>query len=206
MAFAGDQHGGAGKNAGEVRKMAGNYVDARIEGKAPREAAREAGYSDNTPIHQIERAGGPVHNLMAKALAERGIDEKFLAAEYLKGIEESKQRGAKEADYGAHAKYLLQIGYLLGYGKQGPSVAVQINNNDGPARKDDIERLKERMRRAEELLALFEGESGKRQSAGVLEGDPDAAGGDQVLANPEACPGVDPLGPDTPEALGGGQP
>src|SRR5688572_6001957 len=103
------------------------YVAARVNGAEPRAAARKAGYSDGTDIRQIERPGGPVAGLLQKALAEKGLDEVFLAGEYEKGIKRSLEPGASEdVDCQAHAKYLLQLGYLLGHGKNsGPAVAVQ---------------------------------------------------------------------------------
>lgn len=170
------------------------YVKASLAGAEPREAARVAGYSDESKITDIQRAGGPVDTAMQKALAARGIDEEFIAKEYAEGIVLSKSPEANQADCNAHAKYLLQLGYLKGYGKHGPSVAVQINNttNAGgdPALAD--ERIGDTLQEVRELLGMVREELGKRESAPIPGEDHPVAGGDIVCPEVEAHPGVVP--------------
>ena len=125
------------------------YVEARVAGATQDKAAEIAGYSRTTDRSQIERIGGPVHTLMVKALAEKGITEGWIAEKYRDGIEAAQQVGAKEKDLNAMSQMLKQIGYLMGYAKNGPAVAVQINNNpqngaadDAAPTREDIEYLK----------------------------------------------------------------
>lgn len=171
--------------------MAEKYAAARVNGAEPRAAARSAGYSDLTEIAQIERRGGPVDNLMRRSLAARGIDEDFIAKEYEKGLDLSLKPGAGDLDCQAHAKYLLQMGYLLGYGKQGPSVAVQINNGGaGATIPHEPGRVEDALREVRDLLGLVRAELGARD-AGELhrEGDP-MAGGGEVPGGAESRQGV----------------
>lgn len=179
------------------RKAAAKYVDLTFKGAKPRDAARAVGYSDGVTISNIERPGGPValaQSAMVTALKNRGITEEWVANEYEKGIALSQSPGAANADCNAHGKYLLQLGYLLGYGRNGPAVAVQINNS--PAQGDKgygDERVEDTLREVRDLLTVVREELGSRNSAPVSgEGD-SVAGGDPVPPAPEAHPGMDDL-------------
>lgn len=163
----------AGPKKDECEKMADKYVEARLAGKPRIEARTIAGYSEKTHIRQIERKDGPVANKMSEALEKRGITEEMLAQEYAEGLAQSKQPGAKNADYASHAKYLFQLGTLLGYGrKEVPAVAVQINN--GASEAPDSRRLEELAGRLEGLLGALEEEIGSRGAEELHEGDPGA--------------------------------
>ena len=177
-------------------KRAATYVDLRTSGVGPKEAQLQAGYSASTPRVQIERPGGPVDNLMVKALEEKGITEEFLANEYAKGLELSLSPAAEGADCQAHAKYLLQLGYLKGYGRTGPSVAVQINNNPQAAQEHDLGRIEDTLREVGSVLAMVREELSKRDSDGVHEQGDQLAGGDQLHADSAAHPGVGEAGGD----------
>ncbi len=179
--------------------MVQKYVDASLAGVEPREAARIAGYSDKTSLDQIIRPGGPVETAMCKALKERGIDEEFIAKEYAEGIKLSKSSDAAQADCNAHAKYLLQLGYLKGYGKSGPQVAVQINNNTNTGSDSAIadERIGETLQEVRELLAVVRAELSQREPTAVSGEDNSVAGGDIICPEVEAHPGVVPPSSDT---------
>lgn len=163
-------------------KMQDKYVEARIAGKTKTEAKEVAGYAPTTKTSVIERPDGPVVKKLMLALEAAGITEEKIASEYAKGLEQSVQAGARDADFGSHAKYLLQLGYLLGYGKQsGPSVAVQINNGTGSA--DEPDGLKATLGRIEECLEVVAAEIVRRDVPGVHDGDAratDAAAHDGV--------------------------
>ena len=182
------------------------YVEARLVGTDGREAARMAGYSDKTKLKQIERPGGPVDSLMSKALEERGITEEFIAKEYAEGIALAKSPRASNADCNAHAKYLQQLGYLKGYGKNGPQVAVQINNNAGSDTPHDDGRIEDTLREVGELLRVVRQELCQRDATGVHREDNSLAGGDIVCPEAEAHPGVVQASGDTRQTPGGGQP
>ena len=118
----------AGPRKDDVEKMQQAYVGEIVKGATKEKAKEVAGYSQKTHPYQIETP--KVVSKIVEELKRQGITEERLAQEYREGIEASKKPGAREADHNAHAKYLLQLGYLLGYGKKdAPSVAVQINNN-----------------------------------------------------------------------------
>jgi len=180
------------------RERAKKYTESRLNGTEPRISARIAGYSDKTHIQQIERVGGPVHNLMVTALAEKGITEEFLANEYADGIRKSKQLGAREGDFGAHSRYLLQLGYLLGYGKSGPQVAVQINNNSGDHQTDESGGIGETLREVKELLAVVKQEIVSREPDRIPSGSPETR-------NAEAHQRVVDIVEPKKEALGGSE-
>lgn len=181
----------------ENQELAAKYVEARVSGQEPRTAARVAGYSDKTHISQIERPGGPVDTLMSKALTEKGITEDFIASEYLRGIELSLKPGADSVDCQAHAKYLLQLGYLRGWGnKSAPQVAVQINNGSPAqsAEPHDLGRIEDALRETRELLAMVREELGAREAPPLpRESDP-VAGGDQLHSEAGSHPGLGPTG------------
>lgn len=170
MASSGDQHGGNGKTAKEIQEMQDKYVEARINGHTVKESTEIAGYGSGVQANKIERLGGQVHNKMVRALADRGITEESIASEYVKGIEESKKSGAKERDLNAHVQYLKQLGYLLGYHKQGPQVAVQINNTQ-QAPEFDPSRIGELVNEVSGLIEFLQEEISSRKSGGVHEGD-----------------------------------
>jgi len=133
--------------------MADKFVKAKLEGKSGPDARSIAGYSPKTKVAQIERAGGPVANKMEAALEKAGIDDSFLAQEYVEGIEMAKSDTAKKKDLGAHAQYLRQIGHILGYGtNKTPLVAVQINNESKDTPPDDTKRVGELVEQVSDLL------------------------------------------------------
>lgn len=170
--------------------MAKTYAEAVVvNGLKPREAARVAGYSENTKIAEIERKGGPAELKIRAALEAHGIDETSLAKEYAEGLRRSKEDGAKDRDHNAHAKYLLQLGYLLGHGRSAPSVAVQINQ--GAAVSDDPDGLKGLLGLIAERLEAVETEICRRDVPGVHDrdaGPSDAAAHDGVVEAAEGEP------------------
>lgn len=192
------------------KEMQETYVAQVVDGTDRREAARIAGYSDKTPLYQIERPGGPVDSSIKKALAERGINDSFLSTEYSEGIDMAKKDGAKNKDLNAHAQYLKQLAYLLGHGKNTPSVAVQINNNHaGPVQPlADLtpDGAREALQRVLAVIEVLGQEIGRRKSAGVSEQDIDATRGSEILAEPETCEGVVQSGGESQEIVSGGQP
>ena len=173
-------------------KKAKKYVEARLRGLKKVEARKVSGYSETTPIVQIEKPGGPVANLMQRALDIIGIDEEFIAKEYQEGLALSKSPAASEADCNAHAKYLLQLGYLRGYGRNGPSVAVQINNNPGSNTPNDVGRVENTLREVGELLRVVREELSEREPRDVSTEDNPVAGGSIVHVETSAHPGVVP--------------
>jgi len=176
--------------------MEDRYLAARFEGREPRDAARIAGYSENTKINEIERVGGPVDRKLQAALQKARMDEEWLVGEYEKGIE--KVMGADpNFDGQAHAKYLLQLSYLMGHGKRNtPAVAVQINNQPGGKAGcvdgDDPERLADLISETRNLLEDVR--AVLRQN-----GPGDVHEGDSALNDAGTHPGVDtdsPVGED----------
>lgn len=154
----------------EVKQTQETYVEKRMEGVPAREAARTAGYSDATKIAQIERVGGPVHEKLQQALADKGMDDKWLVGEYADGIEACKQRDARDKDLNAHAQYLKQIGWLKGYGKQNPLVAVQVNNQQGIPQTDDPARIGELIEQVTVLLESVKEVIGDKRPSEFREG------------------------------------
>lgn len=187
----------------QVDSMATKYVQARVVGTSPREAARTAGYSDKTKIPDLERPGGPVDRKfeeMRLSLKAKGIDDDWLAEQYDKGVK--KAMAGDEFEAMAHAKYLLQIGYLLGHGSRnnGTTVAVQVNNSPQfGAPGDDPARARELVGEVTELIAILKAELGERKPAGVHDGDIGAA--DTALSS---HPGVDSLESNGGEPASGG--
>lgn len=181
-------------NEKEAKVAQTKYVEAKLAGKNGEEAKIIAGYSAGTIPANIERIGGPVHSLLVKALNEKGIDESFLSDEYVKGISSATKAGAKDKDLNAHAQYLKQLGFLLGYGKTGPSIAVQVNTGAGSG--DDPLPTRELIEQVSDLVEVLKETVGRDRSSGVHAGDP----GD---ADPDAHPGVDrPVAEEIPEAPG----
>lgn len=188
------------------------YVEARLVHRMDeRSAARAAGYSDLTRISEIEPPGGPVANAIQKALNAQGLTDEFLAEEYAKGIKESV-RGL-EPDFNAHSKYLLQLGYLRGHGKnQNPQVAVQINNSNGTAPGQggpqgyDLRRVEETLGEVRSILGLVREELGGREPSPVHAEDNPLAGRDQLHRGPGSHPGVGEAGGPSRQTPGGGQP
>ena len=185
------------KPEAQTKSMAETYVEAVGRGEAPREAAREAGYSDKTKIIDIERPGGPVDQRVMQiraALKDKGIDDDWLAGQYANGV--AKAISGEEFEGMAHAKYLLQIGYLLGHGaKFGTTVAVQVNNGvPASSQGDDPERARELIGEVSELIAVLKAEIGERKPGGVHGAGPGPA--DQSLPPHQ---GVDTPLPDRGE-------
>ena len=186
------EHGGNNHSGEETKSMQDKYAAARVEGKSQEQAKAIAGYSPKTGTSQIERLGSPVHSKIVRALEAKGIDDDFLAAEYERGIRLAGQDGAKEKDLNAHAQYLRQLGFLMGYAKQPPAVAVQINNATPTAEGVDAESTTE-------LLRLLREEIELRRSGPVHEEHPEPA-------NAEAHPGVVITVTEIPKPDGRGQP
>ena len=183
-------------------KMATTYVKAVEAGAAPREAANIAGYSRTFPVSEIERPGGPVDRKfeeMRLALKEKGIDDKWLAGQYAKGADMATS--GQEYEAMAHAKYLLQIGYLLGHGvKNGTTVAVQVNNGvQGSSQFDDPARARELVGEVTQLIEVLKTELGARVPNRFHAGNTGTPGGPA-----QAHPGVGQTQPDSREPAGGG--
>ena len=196
MAFRGNEHGGNGKSAGEVRAMQTGYVEAIVEG-APtgKAAAEQAGYSPS----QVRRPGeiadaAKKSGALQAALDKHGIDEDWLIDEYKRTIQMADKDGAREKDLNAKSNTLKNLSILMGHGKPtGPAVAVQINNGvTSQTPVDDHERIKI-------LAQLLAEEIELRQSSGVH------PAGDGV-ANASPCDGVVESPGDAQEAARGGQP
>lgn len=185
--------------------MAQVYVAKRLEGMGGREAMRVAGYSEHSKLTDIHRPGGPVDRELTRVFADKGITPDFLAGEYKTGIAQAQRAGAKEKDLGAHAQYLKQIGYLLGYGRPvpAPTVAVQINNQ-APTDYNEPGRAEEALREISILLDELKTAISERESSVLPGGSPAADGGDSLLAETAARDGVVPSGPDSQPAPGGG--
>ena len=184
--------------ADEVRKTQKVYVEKRLEGVEPRDAARIAGYSDRTHLHQIERPGGPVDLKLREAMEARGLDEDFLAGEYVEGIKASKLRDAREKDLNAHAQYLKQMGFLMGHGnRREPTVAVQINNSTGGGPQiEDPRRIGDLIQQVTVLLEGIKNELGGREPAALREGD-------TPVTDPGTLDGVGPTVGGIPETGSG---
>lgn len=191
----GEKGGGNGRTGPENRHMGEVYVEEVLKGTDRREAARIAGYSDNTGLRTIERVGGPVHSLLMRRLEDKGINEEFLAREYFNGIAQSQETGAKNKDLNAHAQYLKQLAFLMGYGKQNPAVAVQINNSTAPPGLDPT-RAGELIRETTALLEAVKEAISDIQSGRVHAGSPGTEDSQAHLGM------ADP--PATPPELGGG--
>lgn len=146
------------------------YVKARIDGKTKSEAKEIAGYSQGTHARYIERPGSPIANKMQKALEARGIDEEYLAKNYEEGIAEARSAQGRVGDYNAYFKGLLQLSYLLGYGrKENPTVAIQLNDN----RSISIDQgtIEGSLDRLQALTGILEGRTSEDQAGGIHEAD-----------------------------------
>lgn len=183
-----------------TQKMQEAYVEARVSGLSPTEAKSIAGYSESTNKTQIERIGGPVHTLMVKALSVAGITEDWVANKYheavTKGLEGANN---EERDLNSVMQGLKQIGFLMGYAKNNPTVAVQINNgtqgsgvDESAATREDIEYLKG-------LIEDLAEQVGRDQSSGLLPRNIGAT-------DPGTHQGVGEPASDQTETGGGGQP
>ena len=168
-----------GETDARVETLADGYVEARQRGIAPRDAAREAGYSDATKIADIERIGGPVDRRMADALAEKGWNERWLLNQFEDFIKQSKS--GKEFESMALVRGLEVISRFMGHGRKGvPNVAVQINNGSSASPQvDDLERARELVGEVSELLKVLKAEIGERKPSGLHGTGPEPA--DQVL-------------------------
>lgn len=180
-----------GRRAKDQRRAA-QYAKSIVAGLPPREAARIAGYSDCTNLKQIERPGGPVSRII-EALEAKGLNDDYLAAEYAEGIELSKSPAAKDADCNAHAKYLLQLGYLRGHGRHA-GVAVQINNNTRSDPKNDDGSIGATLSEIGELLQMVKAELRQREPSELHGGCDPVAGGDPIPAEVEPHPGMGEAG------------
>ena len=145
---------GSHKTSAEEDAQQNKYAAARLEGKSTEQAKAISGYSPNTSSSNIERIGGPVHTKIVQALEAKGITDDFLATQYQQGIEASQRIGAREKDLHSHAQYLSQIGFLMGYAKNTPSVAVQINNTTSANQGDDADTIAELLRLVGEEIEL----------------------------------------------------
>lgn len=173
--------------------MQAAFVEARINGKTQDEAKTLAGYSPNSDGSVI---AAHTKSLMVKALEEKGITEEYVAKKYREGIDASLNRGAKEKDINGMAQLLKQLGWLMGYGKTNPSVAVQINNtqnNIGASPQDEPVATAELIGQVSELVETLKAGIGERQSSGIYEGDivpEDPAPHDGVVEPPFEQPPV----------------
>lgn len=181
---------GRGKHTrAEEKKIQETYVEARVNGATQVAAREQAGYH---PSYKNELPGSEARQRIIAELKKRGIDENFIANEFVDGITTSKAPGARDLDLNSHGNYLKQLGWILGYGRKDsvPPVAVQINNNTGPHQELDSGSIAE-------LARLVEAEIRNRESDGVHvvdTGDEDAA----------ARPGVGEAPGATPSPSGGG--
>lgn len=180
----------------EIKAAQDKFVEAKLMGASSAEAADMAGYSPNTPPGQIEKSPR-VRALIEKALLEHQMDENWLVGQYKTGMEQSLAEGAKDRDHNAHAQYLKNLGFLMGYGnKSGPSVAVQINNNPGERESAEPCPTSELVAEVGALVKVLKDQIGSAGSGGV---HADGAG----AADSGACAGVvEPA--QEPEASGGG--
>ena len=183
--------------SGEDEKRQDAYVEARLEGIPKPEAGALAGYHPAS-ISRLETPGTPTYSKIQKALEDKGINEDFLASEYLKGMAEAASPQGRVGDYTAHSKYLLQLSYLMGYGRKDPAVAVQINNTGNPVNQEhDPERTRIALEEATAILRVLQAEIESRKSAGVPPGSPETA-------DVPAHPGVVPPSDGARQAAGGG--
>lgn len=162
----------------EEREVAQDkYVDARLEGHSKIESTELAGYAAGTKPSQVDHPGSPAALKLEKALAERGLNEEFLAKEYAEGIQAAKQPGAREKDLNAYSQLLKQLGFLMGHGKrETPQVAVQINN--GVSRpEDDAPATRDLIAEVAALVTVLASQVGKDQQLGVHDGNPGPASG-----------------------------
>lgn len=182
----------------ERQSIQERYVDARInQGLSQEKAKLAAGYSEKTNATQIEKIGGAVHELMVKALKAKGIDEDYMATEYVDGIKAAKVAGAKDKDLNSHAQYLKQLGYLLGYAKNAPTLALQLNQSQAAVGPDVAIPTRELIAEVSALVEVLKETVGRDKSSGVHAGDSGAIDAD-------ACDGVAGLAPEPQDAAGGG--
>ena len=180
----------------EAYKAQEKYVENRVNGIPPSKAAQMAGYSPKTPPRTISH-NPRVEELLKKALQEKGLDENYLIGEYSKGIESATQFGAKEKDLNAHAQYLKNLSYLMGYGKRDPTVAVQINNNEAARSSDGPVPTLELIAEVSALVEILKSEVGRPPSPAIYESH-------TGIAAPQAHPGVDSPIAEEREIGGGG--
>lgn len=123
-------YGGGGKTAKECKKMQDQYLSNRLMGMGRNEAAIEAGYAKGS-AGNLTRVEHAVQQKMREKMHRAGLSDEKLIQEYLEGMELAKRPNIDGTrPLNAHAMYLKQAGFLLGYGKQfGPAVNVQVNND-----------------------------------------------------------------------------
>lgn len=158
-------------SAEEVDKMQDLYVAARLDGNSQKDSREIAGYG-KTNNNNLEAPGHPVREKIDAALKAKGIDVDFLAKEYSEGIQMARVDGARDKDLNSHAQYLKQLGFLMGFAKQQPSVAVQINNTNPQPSSSEIDPAA-----VARLVDLVREEITMRDSGGVHEshsGDADS--------------------------------
>jgi len=191
MAFKGPNHGGHGRSAEEVKSMQLAYVDNRIAGMGIRAAAEAAGYGKVSEVEARNRSA------IVAELDSRGMDESWLAEQYTYCLERIKTDVGRSFDGQAYNKALLQVGYLRGHGKGGPSgaptVAIQQNfsgGKDGHSGKspesDERARAEELLARVEDLIRRVEEKVGPLGPPEVHEGEivPDDAAAHSRVVRP----------------------
>ncbi len=182
------------------------YAEARSNGATGKEAKEIAGFSSKTNQLDLDR-NPAIWNLIQQKLRDRGITEEYIAEEYASGIDKSMRPGAKQdRDHNAHATYLKQLGFLMGYTKNAPTVAVQINQGKSDAQELDSRRVERLVEEVSGFIKLVTQEIENRNPSGVPQGNIEDSGGDQLLDGPTPHPGVVPPGGGAPEAPGGSVP
>lgn len=157
-------------NAEEAKTAQSKYVEAKLEGKTGKDAALAAGYSIGSNPSNIERVGGPVHTLMVQKLKEKGIDEEYVAGKYKEALESSLKKGAKDKDLNGASQLLRGLTWLMGYGKSNaPTVAVQINNNQGGRVEDDPIPTRELVAEVSALVEILNSEVSRDRSTRIYE-------------------------------------
>jgi len=183
--------------SGEDEKRQDAYVEARLQGVPKPEAGALAGYPPAS-ISRLETPGTPTYSKIQKALESQGINEDFLASEYRRGMAEAASPQGRVGDYTAHSKYLLQLSYLMGYGRKDPTVAVQINNPGNTINQEhDPERTRIALEEATAILRVLQAEIESRKPAGVPSGGPE-------VTDVSAHAGVVPPGDGTRQVTSGG--
>lgn len=192
---------GIDKQLSKLEQKQAAYVDARLDGNSRETSCEIAGFSPDSRT-LVERTA---KSKIIAELDKRGLDESGLADKYTHGLKKVES-GDESFDGQAYAKLLLQVGYLRGHGRESPTVAIQNNFGAAHAPGNEPVATGELLREVADGLRAIREEISRRNAAGVPEPCFDVAGGSEVLAEPEARPGMVPPGGDGEQALGGGQP
>ena len=181
--------------------MQEKYIQARLSGENKFQAGKIAGYAKGS-CNNMEQPGHPVYERIREKCIQRGLDDDKLIDEYLEGITLAKipdYNGRR--DLNAHAQYLKQSGYLLGYTKwaQQGAVNVQINNNSRKVQINAINGIGELGEEVNLLLGIVRSEIEARKSDQL-------PGGDSGVADSKAYIDMDSTVTDSQNAGSGGQP